>query len=430
METIYLGLGSNLGERRGQLRAALVALTRCGVVTTRVAPVIETEALLLPGSPPSWKVPFLNTVLEARTRLSPVELLSAIKRIEQALGREPGLPRWAPRPIDIDILFYGCERIDTPELTVPHPEIGVRDFVLTPLLQLAPGKPLLPGGQTVRQAWLDLPEHTPLWMGVVNVTPDSFSGDGKLPGPDALQETMATLFARSVNYVDIGAESTRPGGVGIDVDEELARLEPALTVFKELRGSDPLAPKLSIDTRNAKVAEAGLAAGAELINDVSGIGEDAMVQLAKGSEADFVAMHHTALPADPSDRIPPEADPVAVVRDWFNTRQSLWEAKGLDHDRIILDPGIGFGKAPAQSWQLLRNIPALADLGHRILIGHSRKGFLNAFTGMASATRDPETIAVSLGLLDQGASIIRVHDVDGHQRAYKSWRRLRRPPSL
>lgn len=426
METVYLGLGSNLGDRRQQLRAALTKLVCNGVEIGRVGPVIETEALLLPGSPPAWDKPFLNTVLEARTSLSPGELLAVLKQAELALGRDFAAPRWAPRAIDIDILLYADVCIDTPELTIPHPGVGARDFVLTPLVQLAPDKSVSPDGHTVRQAWLELPEHTPLWMGIVNVTPDSFSDGGKFQNPRALQETMAALFACGVNYIDVGAESTRPGGAGIDTNEELARLEPALAVFRELRGSDPLAPKLSIDTRDANVAEAGIAAGADLINDVSGIGSDAMLRLAKDSEADFVAMHHTALPADPSNRIPPGANPVAVVRDWFKARQNLWAANGLDLERIIIDPGIGFGKAPAQSWQLLRNVSALNDLGHRVLIGHSRKGFLSDSKSGPASARDAETSAVSLGLLDQGVCVFRVHDVHGHQRAYRSWRRLRR----
>ena len=135
-------------------------------------------------------------------------------------------------------------------------------------------------------------------------------------------------------------------------------------------------------------------------------------------------MHHTSIPADPAKLLPADCDPVEEVLRWFRQRQREWEQAGVDLDRIVIDPGVGFGKSAGQSWALLRGIERLYALGHRVLVGHSRKSFIGAVSSVQAPERDLETVAVSLRLLDAGVSMFRVHDVDAHVRAYRAWRKL------
>ena len=400
------------------------ALAESGIEVVRVSSVIETEALLLPGSPPSWDQAFLNLVLEGRTTLDPFALLDKTQNIERALGRDPLAPRWSPRAIDIDILLWDQRQVTDPRLRIPHPEMCERAFMLGPLSQLAP-ELVIPGqDQTVLDCWRRLPRQEPLWMGIVNLTPDSFSDGGRFNEPGALESHLVALEDAGSHYIDLGAESTRPNATPVDADTEWSRLAPALEILAQHRRTGPLAPKISIDTRHPRTAARALEWGVDMVNDVTGLTQAEMRCLARGSDTDWVAMHHTVIPVDPSNRISPDADPVAEVHDWFRCRQTDWAEAGLDLNRILIDPGIGFGKSAPQSWHLLRGVIRFHSLGHRVLIGHSRKSFMHIVTSGSAEARDPDTLGISLRLLDQGVSVLRVHDVSGHVRAYRTWRHM------
>ena len=176
---IYLGLGSNLGDRRSNLFQALKLLKERALIITRVSPVVESPALLLADSPADWDRPFLNLALQCETKDKPETVYGWIREIEQNLGRISG-PCWAPRPIDIDILIWGDNKIDTKTLTIPHTELQKRNFVLTPLVALEPRlRPPGAIGETLLESSRKLLTHIPLWMGIINVTPDSFSDGGR-----------------------------------------------------------------------------------------------------------------------------------------------------------------------------------------------------------------------------------------------------------
>src|SRR5690606_31813666 len=213
---IYLGAGSNLGDRRANLRRALAALAPHGVRIARVSPVVESPALLLDDAPPEWNRPFLNLVAECETSLTPHELLDALKAVEAELGRD-AQARWSPRPIDLDILLWGAEEIVTERLRVPHPGLHERAFVLAPLASL---RPLLAvpgrGGKTVLELTRALARHIPLWMGIVNLTPDSFSDGGAITDEASFAARVDALVAAGTHIVDVGAESTRPGATPLD----------------------------------------------------------------------------------------------------------------------------------------------------------------------------------------------------------------------
>jgi 2-amino-4-hydroxy-6-hydroxymethyldihydropteridine diphosphokinase/dihydropteroate synthase len=423
---IYLGLGSNQGDRRAHLRAAIAALGRSGIECLRISPVVESPALLPSGAPPEWNRPFLNLVVHARVSSSPEAVHALTRNIESAQGRQDSA-RWSPRPIDIDLLLWGRETIATDSLRIPHPELHRRAFVLSPLIALEPmltipGLPPL----TVLEWSTRLTHHIPLWMGVLNVTPDSFSDGGEYRTTDAAVGRALAFGEAGAQIIDIGGQSTRPGATPLDADHEWKRIAPVLERLLAHYGADPLRPLLSVDTFHAEVAARALASGIDMINDVSGLKTPAMLNLAGGRhDAQWVAMHELGLPADPAVVLPADQDPRVLLSDWIEQRLEAWTRQGLDLNRIIVDPGIGFGKNALQSLQLLRSAAELRRFGLRVLIGHSRKSFMRQFTENDAGTRDLVTIGASLQLCQQGVDILRVHDVSGHLAAYRGWSHLR-----
>ena len=417
---VYLCLGSNLGDRRSNLRLALEALTAVGVRPERVSPVVESQALLPPQSPPEWNRPFLNAVAECHTGLAPDELLAALKDVERRLGRND--PRhWSPRPIDIDILLYDDAVVATERLRIPHPGLATREFFLSPLAALAPGLRIPGLERSALEQKRALGNGIPLWMGIVNLTPDSFSDGGEAATWQAVETRIDAMIAAGANFLDFGAESTRPGATPLTADLEWARLEPTLgRVVDKLHG-DPLRPRLSVDTYHPLVARRALDHGIDMINDVSGLTDPAMIELAAGARADFVAMHNLGLPADPGRTLPTDTSAADAVAAWLDRQLDIWTRAGIDPARIVFDPGVGFGKNPLQSLELLRDIARFADRGLRLLVGHSRKSFMAAFGGRDREERDLATLGASLALASEGVEILRVHNVEVHTAAWRGW---------
>jgi dihydropteroate synthase len=242
-------------------------------------------------------------------------------------------------------------------------------------------------------------------MGVVNVTPDSFSDGGLYLDPAAAIAHGEELAAQGAAILDIGGESTRPGAAPVAADEELRRVEP---VIAALAGA---AETISVDTSKATVAAAALDAGASIVNDVTALrGDPEMAALVADRGAGLVLMHMAGDPrtmqVDPSYE-----DVVAEVRDFLAARLEAAVAAGVEESRIWLDPGIGFGKTDRHNFELLRGIPELAILGRPILLGTSRKSFIGRADGSETDDRLGGTIATSILAATAGASILRVHDV-------------------
>ncbi len=418
---IYLGLGSNLGDRRQNLARALARLSAHGVRVVRVSPVVESPAMLPDDAPTEWNLPFLNLVAHCRTEDSPAQVLDGLKAIERELGREDH-GRWAPRPIDLDLLLYGRETLATERLRVPHPGLADRAFVLTPLAALEP-RMTIPGlgARTVLELARAGRHHLPIWMAIVNLTPDSFSDGGELADTASVEARVAELASAGAEIVDLGAESTRPGAALLTADEEWARLEPALARLVERYGSQPLRPQLSIDTYHPETARRALTLGADIVNDVSGLTIPARLELAATSSATFVAMHNLGLPADKTRTLPVDQDPTAAVERWIEERIAEWQRAGIDLARIVIDPGIGFGKNSLQSLRILRDIERLQRFGLRLLVGHSRKSFMHQVAASDRLDRDHFTVGASLRLCAAGVDILRVHNVAAHTAAYRGW---------
>ena len=421
---VYLGLGSNLGDRREHLSRAVHALEAHGTAVARVSPVVESPALLPDSAPSEWNLPYLNLVLECTVRCSPEQLRVRIDAIQRDFGRH-GASRWSPRPIDIDILLWGRERIRTERLTIPHRDLTSRSFVLAPMTALAPRLTVPGTGERTILDWsIALDWHIPLWMGVVNVTPDSFSDGGRFVDWTRVEPHVAAMVDAGVHILDVGGESTRPRATPVDPATEWSRVGPVLERLIERSVGQRLRPLLSLDTRHPEVAEKGLALGVDIINDVSGLTSPDMIALARGSGRDWVAMHHVTVPADPEVTLPVDRDPFDAVERWLQQQMEAWDAQGLDLGRIIFDPGIGFGKNRLQSLRLLRRAGEFRRHGLRVLVGHSRKSFMRGFAGKSEADDDLATLGASLQLCTQGVDIIRVHNVPLHTTAWRGWSHL------
>jgi len=426
--TIYLGLGANDGGRSGNLERAIDELVGAGFRLQQVSPVVESPAMLPADAEPDWHKPYLNLVVSGDADWQPQQGLAIVKRIEKDLGRLPG-PKWAPRPIDIDLLLWHEHRSGGGELTIPHGGLPQRDFVLTPLLHLDADLPVGDNGESVFELTHSV-HPIPLWMAIVNLTPDSFSDGGRWRCPDAFDDYLDKLLARHVQIIDIGAESTRPGARALDLADEWARLEPVLGSVAERLQGRRIKPWLSLDSRHPAIIDKALHYGVNMINDATGLGSADMMAVARDSGCQVVAMHSLSVPADPALQLPGERSAVRQVADWTERRMETWAAAGLDLSRIILDPGIGFGKSAIQSFDLLSRCFELRRAGLRLLIGHSRKSFMHGLTGARpAAQRDLETLGMSLALCQQGVDIIRVHSPFMHMRAHLGWAHIASAPA-
>ncbi len=263
----------------------------------------------------------------------------------------------------------------------------------------------------------------PLVMGIVNVTPDSFSDGGRFFDPETAVEHALRLVAEGADILDIGGESTRPGADAVPIDEELRRVLPVIERLAKLTDRP-----ISLDTSKAEVARAGLAAGASILNDVAGLRDPAMVDVAARSGAGVVVMHMRGDPRS-MQLNPTYGDVVGEVADYFAERiQTLTDA-GIARSAIALDPGIGFGKTLEHTRLQLRELRKLQAFKLPVCLGVSRKGFLGQVTGKPRAERLAGSLAVACFAVAQGAAqILRVHDVAAHADAIKLATFLLHPP--
>jgi dihydropteroate synthase len=259
-----------------------------------------------------------------------------------------------------------------------------------------------------------------LIMGIVNITPDSFSDGGLFEGSKEAIAHAARLQAEGADIVDIGGESTRPGADPVSVEQELARVIP---VLEGLKGK--LTAKISIDTRKAEVMRRALLAGADMINDVTALqyNEDSL-NVAAGSSCPVILMHGKGDPKTMQDN-PTYEDVVTEVHDYLQERIDVCEGAGISRARLVIDPGIGFGKTLAHNVELLANLDRFADLGVPLLLGASRKRFIGALSGEQDPLkRVPGSIAAALSGLSKGVRILRVHDVRQTRQALDVWQAI------
>lgn len=530
---IILGIGSNLGDRLANLRHALRLLRQVKEITVKqVSPVYISDPLLPDKPTPGWQaLPYLNAAIGCATHLAPLEFLAILKNIEKEIGRPDQYQRWSPRLIDIDILVWDDLVIEHDRLKVPHIGLCERPFALWPVADLAPNyryksggsaKPTKPSGTNssinssinsnannntnnegktaaeICVAWGsrftgEAPLHTrqiahridtPQIVGILNVTPDSFSDGGLYAATDAALAQAERMFAAGADVIDIGAESTRPSNdnsaMPLSPEAEWQRLEPILAALTTAhwktrntlsqqakiqvtmttnasaqaaqgQAQEVGGPKISIDTRHPVTARRAIEQfHVDWINDVTGGDDSTLHRIIAEAGTTLVFMHHLGVPPNSNVVLSSHEDVVQQVCAWRARRVTQLLAAGIKTEQLIFDPGIGFGKTAAQSWELIKRCAEFTEFDANIngeinainngvagdidsyikknfylasqlpiLIGHSRKSFLNQFTAKPFTERDIETAAISTYIMNKNVAYIRVHNVEINARAMK-----------
>ncbi|KAI3322214.1 Dihydropteroate synthase [Xylariaceae sp. AK1471] len=463
--TAYIALGSNLGDRVAMIEEACREMDARGIKVKRTSSLWETEPMYVLDQDR-----FVNGACEVETELEPLPLLDALQDIEKSMGRQKFIDK-GPRNIDLDILLYGNETVDDPRLQIPHLLIAEREFVLRPLAELIPLRAL-----DARRPWKLIQDHlnelplraiggaeplstlTPLRasvtplnalrstrptqvMAILNVTPDSFSDGGvhlptlqaqsqaqaeqqdtesfsSPPSPtylESLRSTIQHFIASGATLIDVGGQSTAPGAPEVSVSEELSRVLPAISLIRSMPEASHVS--ISVDTYRAAVAEAAVAAGADIVNDVSaGLLDDAMLPTVARLGCTVCLMHMRGTPATMSRLNEYPEGLIPTLADELRERVDAAEKAGIRRWRIILDPGMGFAKVGDQNLEILRHIPELRRWpgleGLPWLLGSSRKSFVGKITGVAKpGDRVYGTAATVTAAVQGGADIVRVHDV-------------------
>ncbi|CAH0519639.1 unnamed protein product [Peronospora belbahrii] len=429
MACVYTALGTNLGDKLVNLENALTMLSQLVGPVQVTSRLYTTRAQYVEDQPV-----FLNLVARLKTELKPIELLEALKTIEREIGRTRSL-RYGPRLIDVDILFFDdlTLKTNTKEgpLIIPHERISERDFVLAPMCDVAPDllHPVLKqsmqclydalknGTQRciVPVPMLPVDKNAPwslgsktLIMGIVNVTPDSFSDGAELETTGAAVEKALEMERAGVDIIDIGGESSRPGAEPVTEEEELRRVLPVICGIRE---KSKIA--ISVDTTKAEVARQAVGAGANMVNDISaGLNDDAMLATVAMLRVPIVLMHMRGTPQTMTS-LKEYENVVAEVAEVLHERVIAAEAAGIFRWNIIVDPGIGFAKARCLNLKLLRKLSVVKKLcqGLPLLVGPSRKGFIGEICGRSEPKdRLWGTAATCCAAIEQGADILRVHD--------------------
>lgn len=255
-----------------------------------------------------------------------------------------------------------------------------------------------------------LPTNWPVVMGILNVTPDSFSDGGQFPDVAHAVKFAEKMIEDGVGIIDVGPESTRPGATGVAGEEQIARAIPVLRAIREVYQYIPL----SIDTRNAEVAKAALAAGADMVNDVSALRDDpAMAETVAAADCLVVLMHRRGISQSmQSGEGPTYHDVIGEIEEFLLERIEHAKKAGIDPARIVIDPGVGFGKRVEHNLAIVRNLRRFTKIGYPVLLGVSRKRFLGSVLQLESpATRDAASLACAAWAAEAGVAVLRVHDV-------------------
>lgn len=263
-----------------------------------------------------------------------------------------------------------------------------------------------------------VPLSEPVLVGIVNVTPDSFSDGGRHFSAAAAHDHGLRLLDEGAHWLDIGGESTRPGATPVDVDEELRRVMP---IVESLARSTTAI--LSIDTYKPTVARRAIAAGAAVVNDITGFRDPAMIDVAANTAVGCVVMHMRGTPQTMAS-LSDYGDVVTEIRSCFLDRLDQLQAAGIDPRRVMLDPGFGFAKKRRHGLEVLRRMEELVALGRPVMVGTSRKSMLGELTGRDETARVHATVTTTLAAYARGARIFRVHDVAATRDALAVWRAI------
>lgn len=436
---VAIGLGANLGNRFESFRKAIALLSQSLLKDIRISVCYETAAVLPANAPAHWDLPYLNVVLVGRATCSPFTLLQELKKIEQQLGRAAS-EHWAPRIIDLDILLWGDECFVSEQLTIPHPQLLNRWFALMPLAQLEPQWLFpVPDHEAYQQELHQLAHQChiealnrfvlfPEFVGILNITPDSFSDGNQYIAASAAVEQAFKLIQSGASVLDIGGQSTRPGATLLSAQQEWHRLEPVLQEL--ILAISPLReqPRLSLDTFYLENARRAINQYRfSWMNDVSGNINAELACLLKETDSHYVATHHLGIPANKQQILSSHRDPLKVIETWGLQQLELANQYDIDVKKIILDPGLGFGKTVWHNLLLLEAESIFAKWNVPVMLGHSRKSFWNLPSQQQNfSLKDFDSACLAALAHNAKVHYWRVHDVALHHQAFANQTVLQR----
>lgn len=437
-QIVALGLGSNLQNPIENLRRALTEIKKSSLFEVLdVASIYESDAQLPKDAMPDWQKKFLNSVVLCKvstvpgTPVKPEELLYEVKQIEVCIGRQSA-ERWAPRLIDIDILYWNLEAYHSEQINIPHIRLCERPFALLPLLEVWDSQKHKIGLKLPlwASAYIEVkPFNTqkskkyfwPKIVGILNITSDSFSDGGRFLNSESLQQQVLKLIDHGADIIDIGAESTRPSATFISEDAEYENLNWALDkVFScsKYFKDDIL---ISLDCRRPAVVRRILDQHrVDFLNDVSGFADIEMKKILKEFQIPAFVMHSLGVPPNLELTLDQFINPCIQLVEWWQDRNQDLLSFGISQDQLIFDPGIGFGKSKVQNLFILHHLQQLSKIKNDVMIGHSRKSFLSLFSDRDAEFRDTETALVTKDLNLAYVQYLRVHDVESQFIALKS----------
>ena len=430
-----IGIGSNLGDRFLNIENAIKLIENSGIKILKKSIIYQNNAWIPEEveSKSDYDIDFFNcAILCESENFFPQQILKVLKEIEKKMGRVEKF-RWSPRIIDLDLLFFDDLIIENENLTLPHHAMFRRPFVLLPLLQIAPKwiHPIYK--KSISQICQEkqfsskngdfiniLPIKQKI-MGIVNLTPDSFSGDGYIKtgsSVDLIIEEMWRKFLYGASILDFGAQSTRPNSQIISYEEEIRRMKEIMgNFFTEKFNLSRIFPQISIDSFYPEVIEHCIQNyKVDIINDVSGLKDERLLDLIANSERKIVLMHNLEVPVG-KKILSDSCDVIDELSNWFERKiDQILSYKGgiIKKEQIILDPGIGFGKTISQSYEIIKKIGQFKKFGVGILFGHSKKSFMKNIS--QSEDRINETLAISLKVANH-VNYLRIHDVKLHAEA-------------
>jgi 2-amino-4-hydroxy-6-hydroxymethyldihydropteridine diphosphokinase/dihydropteroate synthase len=410
---IFLGLGSNLGNRFDNIRKAISLLKKTCLKNIKTSLVLETKAILHCNAPQSYNLPYLNIVISGTTNLTPEGFIIESKKIELQLGRPLGYKKNSPRIIDIDILLWKDKVINTKTLTVPHPEISQRPFLKILINSLK--KDYMHSLNIENDSFIKSYVIDPKIIGVLNITQDSFSDGNLYYEPKKALKQIDKLISSGSSIIEIGAQSTRPGASIRVHQEELNLIKNIFDNIKQNLNYNSAI--FSIDAFHPEVIEYAIDKyKITWVNDVSGnLDQNTLKNIANNVEK-FCIMHSISIPPCRDRIIPLNVNCTDYLLEWSEHKIHELTKLGFNKEQIVIDPGIGFGKNFYQSMDILKNLNKFKSLGVEIMIGHSRKSYITNFANYPSSNRDIETSVISASIANN-IDYLRVHNVEQNMRA-------------
>ena len=362
---IYISVGSNLGNRLNNIRTSLELIKSFNILTLiKHSIVLETTAIVEESAPNEFNIPYLNMIISGKTNLSPEDLLQKLKEIELIMGRVQSNQKWAPRIIDLDILLFNDLVLDTKNLKIPHSELKNRPFFQN-LLSLMGDVSTIYNNQELKNLTNSFTKSfvlNPAFVGVVNLTKDSFSDGGKFDYADDAVKQITKLISDGASVIELGAQSTRPNAEIVGEAEEYNKLNEVLVNIYDLIKEKNI--QISIDSFWSSVVLKLIRQQHKIsiVNDVRGEFDDMTLVEISENNCKFCIMHSLTAPVNPEIIISQEANPIEVIQKWGRGVLDKLYKIGFSEKDVIIDPGIGFGKSAYQNIKILKEIEKLKIL--------------------------------------------------------------------